>query len=188
MKVNNIFVKFITTSTLILGLSFFNITGYAADVHDAPQVVNDAVITTTIKMKYAKDPLVSAFDIHVKTNHGVAKLSGLVDTNTQYERAIILAENTQGVNNINATNLKVKSSDQPLADTAITAKIKGLLIKNQIINDENNANPWLIHVETKNGVVFISGKAENQHQIEQIIKTAKLVDGVKSVKSNLKLK
>lgn len=169
-----------------LNLTFLNLTAYG-NQSVKTQPISDVVVTSSLKVKYMQDPLLSAFDIHIETNHGIVNLSGLVDTNIQYERAIILAENTDGVTSINSSNLKTKSSDRPISDTVITAKIKGLLVKNKLVNDETEANPWPIHVETTNGIVFISGKVANNSQKNEVIKTAKLVEGVKSVRSDLKI-
>lgn len=172
-----------------LSLTSFIAYGNNRDVaQSATQTMNDAAITTAIKAKYIRNPILNVFDIGIETNNGVAKLSGLVDSDTQYQRAIILAENTDGVKNVDSSNLKTKSSPQPLKDSVITAKVKGLLLKDKLVNDETEANPWPIHVETKDGVVFISGTVANNDQKNQVIKIAKLVDGVKSVKADLRFK
>jgi hyperosmotically inducible protein len=192
MKNKDAISKCIAKIACAIFLSLVGSLAYGHNQNTASQVVqpiSDTVITSTIKAKYANNPILSVFDIHVETNLGVVTLSGLVDSDTQYERSIILAENTDGVKKVNSDNLKVKSSTQILSDTMITAKIKGLLLKNKLVNEkEAEANPWPIHIETKNGVVFITGTVANNDQKEQVIKTAKMVDGVKSVKADLRLK
>lgn len=175
----NIFVGF--------GLFMLSFLAYGG-LNSVNQAVSDSTITTQVKAKYLQSPLLSVFNISVETNNGVVKLSGLVDSDAQYERAIVLAENTDGVKNVDTQDLKTKSSAQPVADTVITAKVKGLLLKNKLVSDENEANPWPIHVETQNGVVYLTGAVDSEAQKNRVIKTAKLVDGVKSVKADFTIK
>ncbi len=151
----------------------------------ASQTFNDSTITAKIKAKLLKSSLLSAFDIKVTTDNGIVKLSGNVDSDAQYEQAIIFAQNTDGVKDVESSGLTVKSSQQPLADTMITAKVKGLLVKNNLVGDENQPGAWAIHVETKDGVVYLTGKVKNPTQIKQAMQTAKSVKNVKDVKSGL---
>lgn len=150
--------------------------------------ISDATITAKIKAKYLQSQILSVFDIGVTTNNGKVKLTGLLDSDTQYERAVVLAENTEGVKDVNSDNLKIKSSQQPVSDTLITAKIKGILLKDKFVSDETEVTPWSIHVETKNSVVYLTGTVDTSQQKDQIIKQVKLVDGVKSVKADLTTK
>src|ERR1700726_2862262 len=55
----------------------------------ASQTFNDSSITAKIKAKMLKSSLLSAFDIKVTTDNGIVKLSGNVDSDAQYEQAII---------------------------------------------------------------------------------------------------
>ena len=57
---------------LILSLTSF--IGYGYDYNIA-RPVNDAAMTAVIKTKYAQNPLLNIFDIHVETNHGIVKLT-----------------------------------------------------------------------------------------------------------------
>lgn len=150
------------------------------------QTVSDSTITTKVKAKFLKNSLVSAFDISVTTDNGIVKLAGNVDSDAQFEQAVILAQNTDGVKDVDSSGLKVKASTQPMDDTLITAKVKGLLIKNSLFTgDENQPDAWPIHVETKEGVVYLTGKVKNDSQMTKAVDTAKSVKGVKDVKSSL---
>lgn len=64
-------------------------------------------------------------------------------------------------------------------DTKITSSIKYALAKNKNIPASD------IHVETKKGVVLLSGFIKSAKQSEAAVKVAKSVSGVKSVKNNL---
>lgn len=151
------------------------------------QTVDDAAITTKIKTELLADSMLSPFEIKVKTMNGVVMLSGKVDSDAEFEKAVTLAEATDGVKDVNADNLAVKDSKQLMSDTLITAKVKGLLLKNNI-TESNAASALNVSVETNNGIVYLTGTVENKQQAESAASLAKSVDGVISVKSDLKVK
>jgi hyperosmotically inducible protein len=67
-------------------------------------------------------------------------------------------------------------------DSAITTKIKTKLAA------ENPATLATIHVDTdKDGVVWISGTAKNQQDIDKAVSIAKSTEGVRSVKNEVKI-
>jgi len=72
--------------------------------------------------QFASDPLLNPFDIHVRIENGTATLEGLVDTDIQYDRAVNIAKHIQGVEKVDATNLKIKDSKQPYTDAWIHHK------------------------------------------------------------------
>ena len=68
-------------------------------------------------------------------------------------------------------------------DSAITAKIKTKLLA------ESPASAATIHVDTdKDGVVWMSGTAKSQQDIDKAVSIAKGTDGVKTVKNDMKVK
>ncbi|WP_131783332.1 BON domain-containing protein [Legionella gresilensis] len=146
--------------------------------------VNDTAMADQVKALYQKSPLLKDKNIKITaTNHRVI-LSGKVDTDMEYERAISLAESVQGINDVNADNLLVKDSKSPLADTFITAKVKGSLMKEKLFGDKD-IEYWPVSVETKNGVVYLAGNVDTNEQRTNIENLVKKVSGVKSVKSSL---
>jgi hyperosmotically inducible protein len=72
------------------------------------QVIDDALITTKVKASFAADPQVSALAINVDTSNGVVTLTGVVDGEPERQRAIQLAQGTEGVRRVDANNLRVK--------------------------------------------------------------------------------
>ena len=68
----------------------------------------DAVITAKIKAKYVFDPNLSALSISVNTTDGRVTLAGNVASHEQIGRAILIALETHGVQEVNST-LQVKS-------------------------------------------------------------------------------
>jgi hyperosmotically inducible periplasmic protein len=71
------------------------------------RTVDDATITSAIKMKFAKDETVKAFDINVDTKNGNVTLTGQVGSETEASRAVMLARGVEGVRNV-TSNLTVK--------------------------------------------------------------------------------
>lgn len=171
---------------ILLGTAIAFSSSLYAGTHDTTST-SDATITKTVKKDFAQDKLLNPFDITVSTQNGVVNLSGSLDTDLQYKQAVTLAESTQGVEDVNADNLTVKDSKSPLADTYITAKIEGLLLQKSTLSKQD-VKFMDVNVETTNGVVYLSGDVDNKDQIDNIISIAQSVDGVKSVKSDLKVK
>ena len=67
-------------------------------------------------------------------------------------------------------------------DSAITTKIKTKLAA------ENPATMAKIHVDTdKDGIVWMSGTAKTQQDVDKAVSIAKNTEGVKSVKNDVKV-
>ncbi|MDX8396210.1 MAG: BON domain-containing protein [Mariprofundaceae bacterium] len=60
-------------------------------------IFSDGLITTSIKSKMLKDPIVSGFSIHIETVNGKVYLQGVIKTSEQAFRAKDIARNTDGV-------------------------------------------------------------------------------------------
>ena len=74
----------------------------------AGEVIDDSIITTKVKSSFVADSTVSALDISVETSQGVVNLTGIVDSEQQRQRAIQIAQETNGVRQVDARNLVVK--------------------------------------------------------------------------------
>ena len=152
----------------------------------ASDVASDAVITGKVKSKIALDSSVSVFDVKVVTQNGVVSLSGLVDTNDQAGALVEIAQSIQGVHDVNTAHLKVKDSQHPFNDAAITAKVKGVFVREQLFG-QKEVSAWNLRVQTVNGVVHLSGKACNQEEISNAMALAKSIKGAKEVKSDVEV-
>lgn len=71
------------------------------------QYIDDAALTTRVKVALLSDNLLSAFEVKVNTQSGIVTLSGEVDKPETIHRAIKLASAIPGVKAIN-THLMVK--------------------------------------------------------------------------------
>ena len=69
--------------------------------------LDDKGISTRVKTALFRDPLVSGFDVHVKTFRGDVQLSGFVDSPEQKERAAQVAREVSGVRLV-TNDLEVK--------------------------------------------------------------------------------
>jgi hyperosmotically inducible protein len=132
----------------------------------------DAVVTKAIEKLIKKSATLSNLDVKVSTSKGVVSLEGTVDADTQFSRLVELAESVNGVADVNTSNLKVKGSDQPVADTITTAKVRGILIREALFG-EKDVEAIKTAVETKNGVVYLSGEIDNKQQIDNAVELIK---------------
>lgn len=71
------------------------------------QVVDDAAITTALKVKFVADADLKALDISVDTVGGVVTLTGMAPSATAKDRATEIARTVDGVSNVN-NNLTVQ--------------------------------------------------------------------------------
>lgn len=148
--------------------------------------VADGLITETVKNKLSNDPVLSKVILNIQTENGLVYLKGTVDSETEANTAAELAQSIDGVKDVNTSRLNVKSSKQPLTDSYITAKVKGKFIQKKVFTSSEVA-AMSIKVETNNGIVLLSGTADNVDQINNAIEIARSVSGVKQVKSSVHL-
>ena len=161
---------------------FLNMPAIAATT----DALSDSEITTEVKGKIFAQPGMSVLDIKVKTDNGVVALSGHVDSENQASDLVQLVQSIDGVKDVETSNLSVKASKHPLTDSYITAKVKGLFLKEKLFGDKDIAS-MSIKVETTKGIVYLSGTADTEKEIDNAISLAETVKGVKSVKSNVKV-
>jgi hyperosmotically inducible protein len=145
-----------------------------------PNVVNDETITYSIKQKIDNDKLIGIDFYDISTKNGVVYINGKVETDSQAQHMVQIAQSTIGVKDVDTSRLKVTSSKFPITDSYITAKVKGLFIREKVFKNEEVAT-WHLKVETKNGVVYLTGKAKSQKEVDNAITLAKSVRGVNHV-------
>jgi osmotically-inducible protein OsmY len=91
--------------TLVIAALTAPVAGYAADTTSAKdsvkENVSDSVITTRIKVEYAKDKDVSASKIKVDTDdRGLVTLSGNARSKAEANKAVRIARDTKGVSSV----------------------------------------------------------------------------------------
>jgi len=89
---------------------FMLIAVYACDGDKTTgEVIDDTMITSTVKTKLLADSDVSGFDIDVDTDEGIVELNGMVSTDAESQKAESIAEDVDGVVSVK-NNLTVDSS------------------------------------------------------------------------------
>ncbi len=145
---------------------------------------SDTRIVSNIQNEIESDSTLKGAQIQIVSTDGDVELMGNVTSDAQAERVTEIAQATPGVKDINTSKIMVNGSQHPVDDSMITAKIKGKYLQKKLFADKDVA-AFTITVETTDGIVTLSGKADNQEQINNAIKIAKSVHGVKQVKSDV---
>lgn len=148
--------------------------------------MDDSSITAKVKAALVDDENIKSTDISVKTDKKVVTLSGFVESQAQAEQAVTVAKGVEGVTSVSdklhVRDAKDASVKGYAGDTATTSEIKAKLLADDIVPSRK------VKVETTDGVVQLSGTVDSQAQVERAETIAKAVDGVKSVKNDLKAK
>ncbi|HGH5980555.1 TPA: molecular chaperone OsmY [Kluyvera georgiana] len=147
--------------------------------------MDDSTITAKVKAALLDNESIKSTDISVKTDKKVVTLSGFVQSQAQAEAAVAAAKTVEGVASV-SDKLHVRDSKESsikgyAGDTATTSEVKARLLADDIVPSRN------VKVETTDGVVQLSGTVESQAQSERAESVAKAVEGVKSVKNDLKV-
>ncbi|CBA27764.1 Osmotically-inducible protein Y [Cronobacter turicensis z3032] len=148
--------------------------------------MDDSAITAKVKAALVDDEQIKSTDISVKTEKSVVTLSGFVESQAQAEEAVKIAKGVEGVasvsDKLHVRDGKDKSVKGYAGDAGTTSEIKAKLLADDIVPSRN------VKVETTDGVVQLSGNVESEKQSQRAESIAKAVDGVKSVKNDLKVK
>ena len=153
--------------------------------------VRDSGLTAEVKSKLIADETVKAAQIEVTTKAQVVTLTGNVNSQAEKDRAILLARNTKGVRDV-ADMISVKTSahtgDAPepprtlgekIDDAAITMAVKGRLL------DDPQMKALKIDVDTREGVVFLTGSVSSKAERDHAVELAKNTEHVRKVVTNL---
>lgn len=155
---------------------------------------SDVGITTSVKNQLIADDLVKARRIDVDTRDRVVTLTGEVRSTDEEARALEIARQTKGVTNV-VDNLSIEEEAAPTAglgeppvdtgageagrDAGITTQIKTKLL----------AAPYVgglrIDVDTRDGVVTLTGTVYSQAEKSQALEIARKTEGVMRVNDRL---
>ena len=156
----------------------------ATDASKAP--VTDSWITTKIEAQYFADADVKGRDIDVTTTNGAVTLDGRVDGERARQRAVEIAQKTDGVNKVD-DSLEVGPAPASAGVTEqasrgwITTKIQAQYFADSDVKGRN------IDVTTANGVVTLSGTVDNESTRRRAIEIARSTDGVREVEDRLRI-
>lgn len=151
--------------------------------------MDDAGITSTIKSKLLWSKYASGLTTEVTTKSGKVTLQGTAASKSAKDAAQNLAMNTRGVVSVDnqlvvkeakpSTGDKVedamKDAGKAISDAWVTTKVNSTLMYSSSVHSNN------ISVETKNGVVTLTGKVQSGAERALAIELAQNVQGVKRV-------
>lgn len=152
----------------------------------------DAGITGMVKTKLVADGRVHASEIGVETTDGVVTLTGNVNSQEARDQALKLARETSHVRAVkDMISVRVGSAagDAPdpsrtigarIDDAGITMRVKSRLLDDPVVKGLR------IDVDTRGGVVFLTGKVASEAERKKAIQLARKTEGVKDVEANLR--
>ena len=164
---------------------------------------SDPGITTAVKSRLAADDTVKSYRIDVDTKDRIVTLKGEVDTEVNRARALQIARTTDGVRDV-VDSMTVAPGvtpttgvDDPLqnkaAEAARDAQAKAgeagdmmgdagitTAVKTKMLADPSVAG-LKIDVDTKDGIVTLTGKVTSASEERKAIELTKETSGVKSV-------
>ena len=146
---------------------------------------DDASLLTSVKSALASDPITEAGEINVDVNRGIVKLSGFVDSSKEQAQAVLVAGNVKGVKEVQngiAVKKATETTGDVMDDSLLTAKVKTALITSP------DTKAHQINVETRHGVVQMSGFVDSATAKAAATSVAMSVIGVKDVKNELSIK
>jgi hyperosmotically inducible protein len=162
----------------------------------------DPGITTAVKSKLAADDTVKAYQIDVDTDNAVVTLSGSVENPSAKERAVMIARETNGVRDVvdritvgrDAGNMRDRvdqaaattgdaadRAGSAIGDAAITAGVKSKFLA------DTSVSGLKIDVDTKDGVVTLSGNVATRAEADRAASLARDTTGVNRVENNLRV-
>jgi osmotically-inducible protein OsmY len=154
---------------------------------ESPAKNSNAWLTTKVKTTLLFHRSVSAATTKVDVKDGIVTLRGDASSQAQKELTTEYAKDVEGVKDVNnemtvtKTMKKTETVGEKIDDASITAQVKMTLLYHRSTSALNTK------VETKDGVVTLSGKAGNAAELDLATKLAKDVNGVKDVKNRMVL-
>jgi hyperosmotically inducible periplasmic protein len=148
------------------------------------EVIDDTTINASVKAALIGNKTTKAHDINVETYKGVVQLSGFVDTPAEKDEAARVAAGVDGVKSVqNSIAIGGKTSmGTKLDDTVMTGRVKAALM------DAKNVKSGQINVETKSGIVQLSGFVDSEAMKDKAGTVTAGVNGVKDVQNALIVK
>ena len=148
--------------------------------------VDDTVTTAAVKSALIADDTTKAHQIDVEVFKGTVQLNGFVDSAASKERATEVARKQKGVTAVR-NNLTVRTDGGPsgserVDDAAITTKVKTALAGDPRVAAHQ------VNVETREGVVQLSGFVDSSEAKSTAEQLARSVDDVKKVDNELSVK
>ena len=154
---------------------------------------NDTTITTKVKAKMALDDAVRGQQIEVTTKDRVVTLTGNIDSEAAKEKALEIARSTEGVEGVSdmiSVRTVAGTGEAPDSDRRLGVKIDDagitMRVKSQLLDDPN-VKGLKIDVDTREGVVYLTGDVRSDAERNRAISIARATEGVRDVQANLRV-
>jgi len=140
------------------------------------------------------DETVRPYQFEVTTKNGVVTITGNIDSADAKDRALQLVKETKGVTEVvDMISVKTASAErnapdpsrslgERIDDATITMKVKSRLL------DDPSVKGLKIDVDTRDGVVYLTGSVRSESEKDKAIELAKNTEGVRDVQANLTIK
>jgi hyperosmotically inducible protein len=150
----------------------------------AGNVVDDSTVNASIKAALFDNKNTHSTQINVETYKGVVQLSGFVATQAEKDAAGKVAQGVSGVKELRNSIAVHESTSMgtKLDDSMLTGKVKAALI------DTDKVKSGQINVESKGGIVQLSGFVTGEGMKDRAGQVAAGVSGVKRVDNVLIVK
>ena len=183
--------KIVIATATISMLSLGTLSAHAAD-GDMNRQLTEARQEGSVWTAFALNRHLSPFAIDVDIEHGVATLTGEVESDVERDLAEQVALGVEGVtevdNRLQVSGEEVqrqadseRSFSARINDATTTATVKSKLLWNR------NTEGLDIKVSTRNGVVTLEGQAQSDAASELAERLARNTEGVRQVDNQLKV-
>lgn len=183
--------KIVIATATISMLSLGTLSAHAAD-GDMSRQLTEARQEGSVWTAFALNRHLSPFAIDVDIEHGVATLTGEVESDVERDLAEQVALGVEGVtevdNRLQVSGEEVqrqadseRSFSTRINDATTTATVKSKLLWNR------NTEGLDIKVSTRNGVVTLEGQAQSDAASELAERLARNTEGVRQVDNQLKV-
>jgi len=148
------------------------------NIENVSERSNDSWLSFKTKLALYANDKVAGHDINVESKDGAVTLIGKVPNADAKNTAVQVTKGVEGVKKVNDQLQVVPASMKEVVadkDDNITKNINTALEKEPGLEDLD------LIVNTNNGVVTLTGEADNMNQVEKAIQVARHVKGVKAV-------
>ena len=169
-----------TGATVVGGVVVYG--GYkgVTDERSLGTMVDDSVISATVKIKMISDNSVKARQIDVDVLNGVVYLIGLVGSSSQKKMATDIAKGIKGVRRVeNQLVIGKTNVNQISNDIILTSKIRIQLLKDMDIRSTN------IDVDTYNNIITLTGIVKSKKEKKKTLVIVQKVGGDRKIVDNL---
>ena len=157
-------------------------TGYqtAKDKRSIGTMIDDSVISNTVKARLFKDEFIKSRHIDVDVLNGVVFLIGVAESASQRRMAADIARGVDGVRRVeNQLMVGKTSAGQIMDDMILSSRIKTELIKAKGVSSTN------IDVDVNNNVVTLTGILSSESQKNKVLYIVNQVAPGRQVVDNL---